>query len=171
MSGFRGFGERGFLSNYPPDVVMVVGGGGNGRVITITKGDILDGKRRRQARKLAHIRRNWEPVVRPCFVWVFCNDSWFYNGYWLYVKTLKGSWQISERRQDMVLKIMGMFPCGYEPVMENFTAWKAAFAETYKHPTKKRPDKQGMIVARAVVGENGRLLDVRPWEGEIHADA
>lgn len=140
MSGFSGFGERGFLSNYPPDVVMLVGGS-NG-VIPITKDDILDTKRRRQVRKLEFKRRNWDLVVRPCFVWVFCNDSWLFNGYWLYVKTLKKSWQVDWRsRPDMVLKIMGMFPCGVEPVIENFTEWKVAFAETYHYPTRKRPMK------------------------------
>lgn len=165
MSRFNVYGERGFLSNYPPDVVMLVGG--NGRVIPITKGDILDGKRRRQARKLAHIRRNWDPVVKPCFVWTFRNEGFIYAGWWLYVKTLKKSWQIGGARgrsDDMAVKIMEMFPCGYEPVMENFTAWKAAFGETYHYPTRKRPMRQGMVMARAVVSESGRLLDVRPLE-------
>lgn len=173
VSGFSGFGERGFLSNYPPDVVAVW----NGQ--PVTKGDILDNKRRRQARRLAFIRANWEPVVRPCFIWVFFVEGFAYHGWWLYVKTLKKDWQIggvSGRTNDgrtngMAVKIMEMFPCGVEPVMENFTAWKMAFAEAYHYPTRKRPEKQGMVIARAVVAESGRLLDVVEWRGGTPATA
>ncbi len=150
--------SRGFLRNCPKDVVYVV----NGKLIT--KCDILDAKRARQRRILAAKRRLREPVVKPCFVWVFYNESWIYHGWWLYVKTLKYSWGINlknGRYSHFTLEIMRMFPCGYLPFIENFTPWMAAFADRYHYPTQKRPDKQGMAVAQVKVSPNGDLLNIK----------
>lgn len=145
--------DRGFLRNYPPDVICVI----NGR--PITKGDILENKRRRQRRELEWKRRNWEPVIRPCFIWTFYNQGFIYGGWWLYVQTLHESFGIG-RSKEMVLKIMGLFPCGYLPMVENFEVWKVEFARIYRRPTRKRPDKNGMAPAWAQLSHNGILLDV-----------
>lgn len=148
------YGPRGFLSNYPEDVVAVVNG------TPITKADILHNKRQKQQRRLDRIRRSTESIIRPCFVWTFYNEGPFYGGWWLYVRTLKCYWEVRDAKQQ--LKIMQLFPCGYSPVFENFTAWKAEFAKIYHHPTVKRPNNQGMAIARAVVSDIGNLLDVLP---------
>lgn len=147
-------GPRGVLSNFPPDVVAVVNGH------PITKGDILDGKRRRQARRLDMIRASYEPITKPAFVWVFHVDAFIYHGWHLYVHTLKKDWGISGDDQ-MVLKVMRLFPCGLEPDVNNLRAWKIAFAEAYHYPTQKRPENQGLALAK-VVYEPGsyRLLDI-----------
>lgn len=79
-------GPRGFLSNYPPDVIAVING------TPITKGDILDAKRRKQERRLDFIRTSYEPVIKPAFVWEFHVDAFIYHGWHLYVKTLKKDW-------------------------------------------------------------------------------
>lgn len=153
------FGPRGLLSNYPDDVVCVV----NGK--PITKSDILYAKRERQRMELAAKRcSSYDSIIKPCFVWTFYNSGLVYGGWWLYVRTLKESWEIDLRRQgEMVLKIMRLFPCGYLPIFENFTPWLAAFAKEYHYPTRKRPVRQGMAVARAVA-LNDRLVDVIKWE-------
>jgi len=153
-------GPRGFLANYPPDVVLV----SNGR--PITKGDILNAKRRKQVRRLEHIRANYEPVTKPCFVWVFHVPGFLFHGWHLYVKTLKKDWCINLRNADgnekMALKIMSLFPCGYSPEIENFSDWKVMFAQEYHYPTRKRPCDQGMALARAVYEPGSdRLLDVQ----------
>ncbi len=69
--------SRGFLSNWPPDVIAIV----NGEPVTTT--DILQGKRKRRRRQLA-LKRLTGPVEKPCFIWTFYNDTTFYldvNGY------------------------------------------------------------------------------------------
>jgi hypothetical protein len=149
------FGERGFLSHYPPDVVRVVNGE------PITKQDILNWKRERQAKELQRKRQPSRVGIRPCVIWTFYNQPFPYGGWWLWVKTLKDDWGIGWRGQyyDMIPKIMALYPCGLLPMRENFNVWKAAFAEQYPYPTRKRPEKQGMVVAWAKV--NGRdLVDV-----------
>lgn len=149
------WGPRGFLSNYPSDVVYVV----NGRPVTRT--DILDAKRARQRRILDNIRRNWEPISKPCFVWTFFNKGFLFGGWHLYIKTIDHSWGIGSRHHaQLILPIMRLFPCGYLPVMANFHEWMIAFANAYHYPTQKRPENQGMAIARATIDDTGRLLSI-----------
>lgn len=150
-------GPRGFLSNWPEDVVAVV----NGR--PVTKADILERKRRGQERRLARIRQGPDPRIQPCFVWAFYNDTNFFSGWWLYVRTLKREFRVSD---DQRLKIMRLFPCGYLPMIENYGAWREAFAKVYHHPTRKRPTRNGLAMARAMVSITGQLLDILPFGAE-----
>ena len=146
------------LSNYPADVVYVI----NGK--PVTKSDILQGKRERQRRQLAAKRRNYEPLIRPCWIQVFWTNGIsgvFYRGWWLYVNTLHAYWEIGVRRDsELVLKIMRVFPCSHLPMTINFDPWKESFASYYHRPTPKRPTKQGMAVAWAKVSTNRQLLDI-----------
>lgn len=147
--------DRGFLRGYPPDTVYVV----NGQ--PITRFDTLENKRRRQRRQLEWKRRNWEPVVRPCFIWTFYNAGFIYGGWWLYVLTLHKGFGVNLRNsKEMALKIMDLFPCGHLPIIENFEPWKAEFARIYRRPTRKRPDQNGMFPAWAQLSRSGLLLDV-----------
>lgn len=157
-------GPRGFLSNYPEDVVAVV----NGK--PITKADIRKEKRSHQERRLRAKRRSYEPTIKPCLVWVFWTDglkpSGFFMGWYLYIHSLHNSQGISiQRDRKLVLKIMRMFPCGYLPIIENFEQWKVAFAAAFHRPTIKRPDKQGMAVAWAVFSSTGIIVDIQNMNG------
>lgn len=146
---------RGFLANYPSDVVYIV----NGQAIT--RADILENKRRRERRRVEWQRRNWEDVTCPCFIWTFYNPGFIYGGWWLYIKTAKESFRVTFRNdKEMILKIMDLFPCGLLPIIENFDLWKATFAETYHRPIKNRPEQNGMVIAWARLSYNGMLLDV-----------
>jgi len=151
-------GKRGLLSNYPSDVVAVI----NGK--PVTKADLLQAKQERQRRILAIRMLADHPITRPCFVWTFYIDGFIKGGWWLYVKTSRKHWCINATGlySHFILQIMRMFPCGYLPMIENFRPWKAAFADAYHYPTRKRPTRQGMIVARAKVDCNGSLLDITP---------
>lgn len=153
-------GPRGLLFNHPADVVCVIDGN------PITKADVLQAKRERQGRQLAAKRRDYDPLIKPCFVHVFwtngLGEAGFYRGWWLYINTLHASWNIGPNRDsEIALKAMRLFPCGYLPMIENFNPWKEAFADMYHRPTLKRPDKQGMAIAWAKVSAGGwQLLDI-----------
>ena len=57
---------------------------------------------------------------------------------------------------------MQMFPCGFEPDMNNLRAWMVAFAEAYHYPTRKRPQNQGLALVKAVYEPGSyRLLHVQ----------
>ena len=162
--GVLGYGNRGFLSGYPPDVVAVVSRGDGWR--TITKSDILRNKRERQQRDIERKRLCFDPIVKPCLIWTFYNDTPFYGGWWLYIRALKREWGVNFRgyvahdRDRLITNIMRLYPCGLLPIMENFGLWMSAFAEAYHHPTADRPNRQGMATAWAKISYNGRLLDV-----------
>lgn len=147
------------FANWSEDVVMIV----NGR--RVTKTDILNNKRARQRRRLAWKLARTEPVTKPCFIWVFHNDSLVYYGWWLYVQTLHKGYGLNfqGKRIDLITKVMAMYPCGYEPVQENFRPWMEAFAAQHSRPTAKRPENNGLALARAVIAPGGQLLDVLPW--------
>ncbi len=159
-----GNSERGFLSNYPPDVVRVI----NGK--PVTKTDILQAKRERQQRNLKLKRLSFDPVISPCFISTFKNKGFPFDGWWLCVYILKNSWTLDFRdyREDIILKIMRMYPLGHLPIINNLEAWEESFADTYHYPTKKRPRKHGAVIAWAEVSSDGRLLDILPNNRKGH---
>lgn len=140
-------------------VVMMI----NGQAIT--KADIIANKRRRQAQWLRKVRASTAQVIRPAFVWTFFNPYFPYAGWHLYIHTSRKSWWIREQSQEtIILKAMAIYPCGYLPLRNLFTAWKAKFAATYPKVTPVRAQDQGMALARAVVSPNGYVLcDVLEW--------
>lgn len=146
------------IQGWPADLVCII----NGR--RIYKADVLAAKRERQARRLAWIRQRTEPRRVPCFVWVFDNGPVFpYGGTWLYIRTAKRSYRIEgrpDRLHQMALKIMALFPCGLEPVIENVREWRDAFILEHSRPTKKRPSGNGLALATAIIDPGGNLLDV-----------
>jgi hypothetical protein len=153
--------NRGLLHNWPDDVVFVVNGE------PVTKGDILRNKRARQTRRLARVRQNLVPRVVPCFIWTLYVPGPFCMGWHLYVHSLRNDWEIrAGKNSDFILPIMHLYPCGLLPIIENFRLWKETFATQYPRATEKRPNKQGMVLARATVeaGWTGRLLEVRGWD-------
>lgn len=152
--------QRSYLfANWPKDVVMLV----NGR--PVTKTDILNNKRARQRRQLAWKLARTEPVTKPCYICVFHNDSFIYHGWWLYVQTLHKGYGLDfmGKHADLITKVMAMYPCGYEPVQENLRPWMEAFAAQHGRPTAKRPENNGLALARAVIAPGGQLLDVLPF--------
>lgn len=146
------------FKNWGTDVVAII----NGQVIT--KADILESKRQRQ-RRLLERKLAGGNVQRPCFIWAFCNDGWMYGDWWVYIRTLHGRWGIAPggRYDWLVPKVMALYPCGYEPVKENFRAWVPVFAEAYHRPTVKRPNNNGLAIARCLIAPCGQPLDVAPW--------
>ena len=149
-------GGHGLLRNWPANVVTLI----NGEPLTTE--DILCAKRERQAAHLYHIRH---PVVArsiPCFVWVFYNEYWIYNGWHLYVRTVRQSWNLTmQQDRSLIREIMTLFPCGRLIMPEFFRDWKVAFATTYPRSTPKRSGRQGLTRARALV-KGGVLLAVTP---------
>ncbi len=147
---------RGILQFLSDDVVAFV----NGR--PVTKSDILDGKRSRQAKHLQTVRR-MGPVKKPGFVWVFRNAGFPYGGWWLYVLTVARSWELGYRRlgpySKFTILAMRLFPCGLLPMRENFGPWMPIFAETYFRPTDKRPTDNGLALVR-VISDRGNLLGI-----------
>ena len=150
----------------PPGVVAIV----NGR--PVTKADILEAKRARQRRILANIRRPSSYQVKPCFVWVFYNESWIYGGWWVYVRTHKQRWQLSANdyvKRKLLEQVLAQWPCGLLPDVAFYRRWIERFAETYARATEKRPDKQGMAQGWAVV-DSPRLLSVHRERGAADAE-
>lgn len=135
---------------------------------SIYKSDIRAAKRRLQDRQLARKRTNWGTVRKPCFIWTFHNSTTFYGGWWLYVRTLEKRYRIcSDHRgpfgQPKALDIMSIYPLGFLPMDENLNAWMAKFAEVYHYPTEKRPERQGMAKAWAILNaRTGALMKVEP---------
>lgn len=134
----------------------------------ITAPDIIAAKRLRQACELQRRRRNTDQIIKPCFVWVFwtngLGNTRFFMGWWLYVQTAKRYWQLDTRRhrdKEIILKAMSLFPCDHTSAIENFEAWMPDFAEQYHRATIKRPNKNGLALAQAVMDPTAyRLVDI-----------
>jgi len=144
---------RGLLAHCPPDVVGVL----NGKPLTRT--DIRAAKQRYQKRRLARKRHSWEDIVRPAFIWVFYVPCFpFGPNWWVYIRTRRGEWG-KHLDPKFILQAMALYPCGYLPIMENYSLWARAFAETYPRVTG-RPGPQGMALCHARISSSGILLEL-----------
>ncbi len=136
--------------NWPPEIAYKVDG------IPVTYKELKAERVKEQAEHLEYILRNTSPVKRAAYIWVFFNPHFPYEGWHLYLRTIKDDWWIRDC-DELALSIMRMFPCGLLPIPENFHRWKKAFAKTYARPSK-RGIKQGMVIGWVEV-INGRRPD------------
>lgn len=142
--------------NWPKDLAMIV----DEKRITFSQ--IKKERVERQRSHLQNMLASDEPVIQPCFICTFRNKGFPFGGWWLCVQTLKETWTLDFRgfREDLILKIMRMYPCGHLPFFENIDSWEEAFADAYHYPTQKRPTLNGMVIAWASVSSSGHLLDI-----------
>ncbi len=151
---------RGFLQNYPLDVVAVNFSGSV--IVSITRKDILKNRRKRNIERLAKKRRFWNNEIKPCFIWVFNNGPVLpYGGWWLYIRGAKRHWEVRDKK--LILQVMEIYPCGHLPIIESYSLWKPAFTAAYPRATKKRPIDQGMALARAIIAPGDCLVGIQKW--------
>lgn len=128
----------------------------------ITWEEVLNERREKQKAHLEWIREKDVVEFKPCFVFTFLNKSnWFFDGWWLYVMTLKRNFPIGFKGQNkqLILPIIKLFPCGFLPLEENFDDWAKEFARIYHRSTRERKKNIGMIAAWAKI-DNGDLVEI-----------
>lgn len=122
---------------------------------------------RRKEKQESRIRNKIGRIaeLKPCYIWVFHNDTFLFGGWWIYVKTLKKDVALNFRQMDryneLIRKIMDMFPCGVIPF--DFNTWAAAFERTYHKDFKdKRRAKNALLLCRCLIDERGDIADIYP---------
>jgi len=122
--------------NWPKDIA-VMEPSGRGGPCYVTWAEILERRRKWQAERLARKRTVPEPRVRPCYVWVFHNPSWLYQGWWCYVVTLRDRIAVNFRtfHSQLAMSLMAEIPVGVVPDRTNFRSWMEAFADQYPRRT------------------------------------
>ncbi len=127
----------------------------------VTYKELLDKKISQQRSEL--YRKLHTSITKPCFVWVFHNDTWLMGGWYLYIKTLKEDYALNFRRPrpDLVLQVMNLFPCGIVPVSENFNAWAQAFSKQFHHTGFKRKKNQGLVPCYCEIDGN-HITNIKP---------
>jgi hypothetical protein len=123
--------------------------------------DVLNEKRRKNIIRLNYKRHHL--IIKPCFIWVFYNKQDFpHHGWWIYIKTLYKDFGINfrnEYNEQLVLKVMQLFPCGVLPMLYNFKIWAEKFAETYHKKAWERT-VQGVKSCWCLLNEYEKLIDI-----------
>lgn len=156
MLQFNPSHPRGFLQNYPEDVIAVVNG------IPITKADKVRAHQRRQRHQLDAKRRSFQDRELPCFVRVYYVPVFPFMGWWLYVDTAYRSFNVDRLfdQRRLALQAMTLWPCGLLPITENYDRWKQVVADYYPWPASGK-SRRGQILGRAVIDSDGRLKGLR----------
>jgi len=150
-TGSGSISGRGLLAHCPPDVVGVL----NGQ--PLTRADIRAARQRYQKRRLAWKQHSWLDITVPAFIWTFYVPCFpFGPGWWVYIRTRRGEWG-KHLDPKFIVQAMSLYPCGFLPIMENYSLWARAFAETYPRITG-RPGPQGMALCHARISSSGILL-------------
>ena len=98
----------------------------------------------------------------PCFVWVFFNDTFFFGGWYTYIRTIKQDYALNFRNTNkpLIEKIIALFPCGTLPEIAFFNTWMKRFAEEYHHDGFGGRKKQGLVKCWCLIDEWGKLEDI-----------
>lgn len=123
--------------------------------------EILDRKKERQEAQLSYLRLSSKTV--PGFVWVFHNNTTFFCGWYIYIKTLHKDFGISFRHEhddNLIEKAMQLYPCGVFPVLDCFDEWAQQFSKQYRHVGFNRKKNQGIAKCWCLIDEYGKLKDV-----------
>ena len=128
-----------------------------------TTAQVLDEKRKKQVILLN--RKRAVSTVVPCYVCVFYVSSWFFGGWYTYVKTLKQNYALNFKCEkiDIIEKIMDLFPCGILPITNLSEKWMSAFATQYKHIGFKRGLRgwrQGLAQCWCTIDEENKLINI-----------
>lgn len=118
----------------------------------------------KQNSRVSHKIREGTRSIKPAFIWVFHNNTNFFAGWYLYIKTLKDDKAINFRETNYAVmeKAMSLFPCGYIPLKQNFKSWMRAFAKQFPHVGFRRKKNQGLKKCHAVFDDHGYLIDLLP---------
>lgn len=123
-------------------------------------------KRTEKIKRAVEFKRQ-HAQIKPCIVWVFCNNSFLMGGYYTVIKTLKREYYLNFRghglsgdEKTFQQKVMQIFPLCL-PMPEMFDNWMAMFAEKYHNPSFYRCRKvQGVAYAWCKISECGYLEDI-----------
>lgn len=112
-------------------------------------------KEKKLERQKSELRAKLYPdeFNKPCFIWVFYNNSDIMGGWWIYIKTLEKDWGITfrhEKNKALVEKLMELFPMGIFPSYENHEWWCVKFAEKFKFDNQNR--KKGYFKGKRKMG-------------------
>jgi len=133
--------------NWPPDIACMEPSrmGGN-RYVTWT--EVHDRQRKRQAERLADIRRIPVPQIQPCYVWTFYNDTWLYGGWYCYVVTRHQHNAVNFQGLDkkLAISLMTEIAVGVLPDAANFTSWMEAMTRRYPRRQSKDPRLAGSVI-------------------------
>ncbi|HKR03481.1 MAG TPA: hypothetical protein VJY62_02515 [Bacteroidia bacterium] len=130
-----------------------------------TWAEVFAKRKEKQNDQLYYKRISHEDSIVPCYIWVFKNtNNWFFDGWWVYIKTFKEDYGINFRHQTnwkLVEKAMIIFDCGVIPLVENWEVWCKIFSERFNHVGFKRKKNQGLSpVIHCKINSSGRLLDL-----------
>ena len=144
--------SRGF--NLPKNIAYKI----NNKFVTYE--EIKKEKIKKQKRHLEYKRSINIIIEKPCYLWVFYNDTFFVGGWWLYLRTSKGDISLNFRCRNKELKLMAMkaYPLGYLPIEENFYKWMVEFEKVFHKDSDKRK-KNAIALATARI-KNGQLIEI-----------
>lgn len=119
-------------------------------------------RQRKEEQELNLTYKRRAAYAKPGYIWVFYNNTDFFGGWFLYVKTLHESIALNWRnhKNDLIIKVMQLLPCGIIPIKENIDEWCQSFAKEYHHKGFKRK-VQGLRKVQLFFNENHDIIDIK----------
>lgn len=148
-------GEKRFVA--PQNVAYYVKDLMENKWNSVTWDKVLRDRKERQEQILSAKRKIYK-FVKPCYLWVFYNDTFLFCGWWLYVKTLNGDYSINFRKynEKLIKKVMNEVNVDIIPL--DFAMWAEAFEKKHHHEGFGRK-KQGLLKCWCVI-ENNNITDI-----------
>ena len=137
------------MFSFPRGVKYAINEGHGLRFVTFA--DIKAERIAKQRRHLNRVLATTSTQRRACLIWTFFVPGVIYGGWHLYIRTIEESLWLHPRlgardlSEGLTLDIMRMFPCRFLPILQNFEAWKEAFARQHTYGRKRGGKVQGIV--------------------------
>lgn len=141
----------------PPDVAFYKKNNTYDKWESVLWSEVMTERKTKQENILLNIKKNKEET-KPCFIWVFYNNTWLFGGWYIYIKTLKNDYPLNFRinKSDIINKIMNLIPCNILGL--DFYQWAEKFEQIHHKECFGRK-KQGLIKAHCKI-EYNNIVDV-----------
>jgi hypothetical protein len=129
----------------------------------VTWNQVMKQRRKRQALYMTG-KRHISCFDKPALLWLFYCEEWFFNGWWLYIKTVKNDYSVNfrnTRAKELEQMCFDIFPLGVIAGLD-YDLWCEEFYKKFGVANPKKHKKTAFAKVRVRI-ECGSIVKITKY--------
>jgi hypothetical protein len=129
----------------------------------VTWDQVMKQRRERQSLEMTD-KRHIGSFDKPALLWLFYCEAWFFNGWWLYVKTVKDDYSVNfrnTRAEELKQMCFDIFPLGVSAGFD-YDLWCEEFYKKFGVANPKKHKKTAFAKVRVRI-ECGKIVKITKY--------
>jgi hypothetical protein len=126
-----------------------------------TRADLIAKKKSKQESNIYNKRYCFRRV--PCYIHVFKNNSFFYGGFFIYIKSKHGSWPLNWKtawkHEGFFERVKQHLPLGLLPGVDD-DVWLNEFCKAYPMKPKGIQKPRGKYLTHCIIDSSDNLINI-----------